>query len=132
MKKFKNDLAEVWFEDGILFLKFQKDTILDFETMKQTIALRDKFTVDENKYVLVDISNLKSLNNEARLYGSINGHKLMYACAVLVNSYFTKFLFMSYIKFSKPNVPFVFFTSKEKAIEWLNELKSQYLLRQST
>lgn len=132
MKEIENDLVEVWFEGGIVFLKFQKDTILDLEAIKRTIEMTEQFSVEENKYLLVDITNLKSVTSEARKYAAQQVHKYIYARAVLVNSYFTKFLFTSYLKFSKPDFPFAVFTSKEKAVEWLNELKAQNSLSHST
>lgn len=131
MKKFENDFAVAWFEDGIVFLKFQQDTILDLEAIKQTIELGKKITVEENKYMLCDITNIRSVTNEARQYASKYGHSLIDACAVIVNSYFTKFLFTSYTKFIQLDVPFAFFTNKEKAVEWLNELKQQNTSRKS-
>lgn len=131
MKEIENNIVEVWFEDGIVFLKFQKDTILDLETIKRTIKMTEQFSVEENKYVLVDITNLKSVTTEARKYAAQQVHKYIYARAVLVNSYFTKFLFTSYLKFSKPDFPFAVFTNKEDAVAWLNELKAQKIVGHS-
>jgi hypothetical protein len=125
MKENENDFMKFWFEDGILFSKFQKDTVVNLEAVKTTIELREKISVEKNQYWLFDITNIKSVTNEARQYGSKHGHNLVSACAVLVNSYFTKFLFTTYMKFNKPDFPFAFFANEEKAVEWLKELKEQ-------
>ncbi len=125
MKEIENDTVQVWFEEGIVFLKFQKDTVLNLEAIKQTIELGENFSVEEKQYVVCDITNVKSATSEAREYGSKHGQNGIYACAVLVNSYFTKFLFTSYIKFSKPDFPFAVFISKEKAVKWLLEIKAK-------
>lgn len=130
MKEIENDFMKFWFEDGILFSKFQKDIIVNLEAVKKTIELREKISVEENQYWLFDITDIKSVTNEARQYGSKHGHNLVYACAVLVDSYLTKFLFTSYLKLSKPDFPFAFFTNKQKAVDWLNELKQQNASRQ--
>ncbi len=125
MKEIENDYMKFWFEDGILFSKFQQDTILDIEAVKQTIEMREQISVEKSQYWLYDITNMKSVTNEARQYAAQHGHDLIYACAGLVDSYVTKFIFTSYKKFGTPDFPFAFFTDKEKAVKWLSEIKAK-------
>lgn len=125
MDKIDNDLLRVWFENGIAFIEFKKDTILDLQAITQTLEMTRKFLVEGNEYVLCDITNLKTVTTQARQYAAQQDYKYIYARAIIVNSYFTKFLFTSFVKFSKPALPFAFFTSKEKAVEWLHEIKAQ-------
>lgn len=125
MKEIENDYMKFWFEDGILFSKFQKDSIVGIEAVKQTIELREQISVKKHQYWLYDIRNMKSVTNEARQYAVQHGHNLINACAVLVDSYITKFIFTSYMKFSKPDFPFAVFASKERAVKWLLELKAK-------
>lgn len=125
MNEFESELVTTSIIDGIVLLKFQKGTILDLDAVKEAIALREKFATDEHQYVLCDITNVKNVTAEARKYGSKHGHNQIYACAVVINSCVTKFIFTSYLKFSKPDFPFAFFTCKEKALEWLKEIKAK-------
>ncbi len=125
MKEFENDFMKFWFEEGILISKFQKDTILDLEAVKKTIEMREQISVEKDQYWLYDITNMKSVTTEARQHAAQHGHNLIYACAGLVDSYMTKFIFTTYKKFSKPDFPFAFFTSKEKAVQWLSEIKAK-------
>ena len=62
---------------------------------------------------------------EARDYADLHGQEYLYATAVLVNSHITKFIFNTFLKLKSANFPFQVFTSKEKAIEWLLELKQK-------
>ena len=125
MDKIDNNLLKVWFENGIAFIEFKKDTILDLQAITQTIEMTKNFLVEENEYILCDITNLKTVTTDARKYAAQQDYKYIYARAIIVNSHFTKFLFTSFVKFYKPDRPFAFFTDKEKAVKWLNELKAQ-------
>lgn len=124
MKEIENDLLKFWFEDGILISKFQKETTFDLEAVKQTIELREIISSKKKQYWLYDITRMKSVTHEARQYAVKHGHDYIYACAAVVDSYLTKFIFTSYKTFSKPDFPFAFFTSKEKALQWLLEIKA--------
>lgn len=121
----KNDCIEFWFENGILMSKFQKDTILNLDSIKQVIEMREKISGEQKQYWLYDITNLKTVTKEVRDYAERYGQDYLYCIAVLVNSHITKFIFNSYLKLNKPDFPFLFFTNKEKAVEWLLEIKEK-------
>jgi hypothetical protein len=125
MKEVETDFVKFWFENDILFSKFQKDTELNLDSIKQAIEMREKISGEQKQYWLYDITNLKTVTKEARDYAAKYGEDFICANAVLVNSYITKFMFNSYLKLNKPDFPFLFFTKKEKAIEWLMEIKAK-------
>lgn len=125
VKEVENDFIKFWFENDILFSKFQKDTELDLESIKQAIEMREKISGEQKQYWLYDITNLKTITKEARHYAAKYGHDFICSNAVLVNSYITKFFFNSYLKLNKPDFPFLCFTKREKAIEWLLAIKAE-------
>jgi hypothetical protein len=125
MKEVENDFVKFWFEKDILFSKFKKDTELNLDNLKQAIEMREKISGGQNQYWLFDITNLKTVTKEARDYAAKYDEDFIRANAVLVNSYITKFMFNSYLKFNKPDFPFLCYTKKEKAIEWLLEIKAK-------
>jgi hypothetical protein len=93
--------------------------------MKILIQTREEISNNKNQYWCSDATKIKSITKEARDYSEVNGQKLIYANAVVINSHVTKFIFNSYIKLKKVNFPFKAFTKKEDAIEWLKQIKSE-------
>lgn len=121
----KNEYIEFWKEDGILFSRFQEGMEVDVERMKEAVKLREEISSGANQYWLYDITRVKFITKEARDYADQYGQNYLYAVAVLVNSHITKFIFNTYIKLKKPIMPFIVFTNKEKALEWLLEVKEK-------
>lgn len=125
MKEVENNFVKFWFENGILISKFQNDTVIDLDRIKQAIEMRGKISGKQKQYWLYDITNIKNINKEVRDYAEKYGQDYLHCVAMLVNSHITKFIFNSYLKLNKPNLPFMFFSKKEKAIEWLLEIKEK-------
>lgn len=125
MKEIENDFMKFWVEDGILFSKYKKDTVLDLKTVTELIQMREKISVEKNQYWLYDLAGIKSNTNEARHYVGEHGHNFLNACAIIVDSYVTKFMFTSYEKFKSPDFPFASFTNREEALQWLFEIKEK-------
>jgi hypothetical protein len=121
----ENDIIKFWFEDGILMSEFQSEIQYDIAAVKTTIQKRIEISAGKNQYWLYDITNMKSVTTEARQYACNHGHTMLYACAAVVDSYLTKFIYTTYKKFCKPDFPVAFFTSKEKALLWLSEIKAK-------
>jgi len=121
----ENSFVKFWFENGILFSKFQKDTELSLDGIKEAIEIREKISGEQKQYWLYDITNLKNVTKEVRDYADRYGQDYLYSVAVLVNSHITKFIFNSYLKLNKPDIPFLFFANKEKAVEWLLQIKEK-------
>ena len=121
----KNEYVEFWKEDGILFSRFQEGMEVDVERMKEAVKLREEISSGANQYWLYDITRVKFITKEARDYADQYGQNYLHAVAVLVNSHITKFIFNTYIKLKKPIMPFIVFTNKEKALEWLLEVKEK-------
>ena len=91
----------------------------------ELIDLRCQISNDKYQCWLMDATNMLSMSKEARVYTEIHGQELLYSCAVLINSHVGKALYNSYNKFYPPKIPFVFFTKKEKAVEWLLTFKQE-------
>ena len=125
MKELENDFIKFWIENDILYSRFKKGTELNLDTIKETIEMREKISGGQKQYWLYDITNLKTVTKEARNYASKYGEDYIHANAVLVNSYISKFIFTAYSKLSKPNFPFLCYTKKEQAIDWLLEMKAK-------
>lgn len=125
MKIVENDFMKFWIEDGILYSRFKKPTIVDLEKIKALIELRTKISNGEKQYWCYDFSGIKAYNKEARDYADVNGQDDLYACAVIFDSHIAKFTLNIYMKLKVPLIPLKGFTKKSEAINWFKELKKK-------
>ncbi|MEY2867688.1 MAG: hypothetical protein RIR01_88 [Bacteroidota bacterium] len=125
MNSVKNDYIEFWLENGILFSKFREGVEIDVERMKGVVRLREEISNGENQCWLYDLGNVKFITKEARDYADKYGQNYLKVVAVIVDSHITKFIYNTYIKLKKPIMPFLVFTNREKAVEWLLEMKDK-------
>ncbi len=119
----ETDFIKFWFENGILISSFKDDTVLDLEKIKVAITIREQISEGKNQFWLYDISNLNNINKEVRDYADKYGQDYLNGIAVLINSHITRFMFNTYLRLNRPKIPFLFFSNKEKAFEWLLKLK---------
>lgn len=126
MTEFENEFIRFWIADnGILYSKFKFEINMDLEKTQQLIESRHTISNNVNQYWCYDITEIKDFPKECRDYVDIYGQDFLDACAVVINSHIHKFLFNTFLKLKKPKVPFQAFTKKEKAVEWLLEIKRQ-------
>ncbi|MFA9189812.1 hypothetical protein AAGV28_00385 [Flavobacterium sp. FZUC8N2.13] len=125
METIENEYARFWFENGVLFSELKEPIEFDVKIVSNLIELRHKISNSTNQYWCMDGTKLVSLNKEARDYAEIHGQDFIYANAMIVNSHVTKFIFCMYVKLKSPGFPFQVFTNREKAVEWLLEIKSK-------
>jgi hypothetical protein len=119
----ENEIIKFWFEDEILYSKYLSATIGNKEIIESVIKLRMEISNHQNQYWCYDIRKLKSMNIESRNYAEKHGQDLLSACAVLVNSPVTQFIFNVFLRLKSPVIPFKSFIKEEDAIAWLKKLK---------
>jgi hypothetical protein len=126
MKKLENEYLECWIEnDGILYSKFKYPIDMKLDIMKSFIELRHELSEGKHQYWCYIANGVKSYPKESRDYSAIHGQDYLHACACVVSSHITKFIFNAFSKINKPRIPFKAFKSKEAAVEWLLALKKQ-------
>lgn len=121
--KIENDLIVYWKEDGILFSSFNSPVVMTIDIIKTAIDMRHSLSDNSKQYWCSDVTKLKSFNKDARDYADKYGQELLHATAIIVNSHITRFIFNTYMKLKKAEIPLEAFKSKEEAVSWLNELK---------
>jgi hypothetical protein len=119
----ENEYIKFWFEDGILCSEYKIPYNMDLEDSKKIYELREKISGDEDQFFCYDISNLRSMSKEARVYGSKYGMNKIAASAVIVNSYLTMLLYNVFLNLHKVDIPVKAFKNKEEAIIWLKKVK---------
>ena len=70
-------------------------------------------------FYISDIRQLKSVCQQSRKH--LANHSVAKASAILVSSGLSTMLGNIFLKFNKPNFPTKLFTSKEKAMAWIEE-----------
>lgn len=125
MEEIENEFLKIWFEDGILISELKRPTHYTLEVAIEVVEMRHLISNDQSQYWCMDGKNFLSINKEATEYVDKYGQYMIHACAAVVTSKFTKVLYNTYIMLKPPKIPFLAFTSREKAIKWLKEMKEK-------
>lgn len=125
MSELENEFIRFWVEDGILHSKFKHEVYVDLDIIKKLIELRHIISNNVNQYWCYDVGEVKGFPKECRDYVDIHGQDFLFACAIVINSHIQKFLFNAFLKLKHSKIPFQAFTDKEKAVEWLLEIKAK-------
>jgi hypothetical protein len=123
MDKIENEDICFWKEDGILYSEYKHSYHMTLENSKEIYALRAQISASEPQYFCYDISNLKSMSNDARKYGELYGMKDLAASAIIVNSHVTLFIYNIFLKLHKVKIPTKAFFSRAEGVAWLNQIK---------
>ncbi len=125
MAQLENEFIRFWVADGILYSKFKHEVNFDLEIIKKLIETRHAISNNVNQYWCYDVKEANDFSKECRDYVDIHGQDFLFACALVINSHIQKFLFNAFLKLKKSKIPFQAFTNKEKAVEWLMEIKAK-------
>ena len=119
---FDSDTHLFWEEEGIICFSY-KVPVVDLEIVKQGLEIRNEI-LDKNPHLFFgDLTGVHNITNEARqFYSSEESSGNVIAAAVLTSNAITKIIATFFQSFNRPKVPFKFFSSKEKAFQWLHEI----------
>lgn len=132
MRRIENEFLIFWVENGILFSRFKEPTEVTLDVMKKFIELRHNISEGDHQYWCYIAKDVRSYPKEARDYSSIHGQEYLYACACVVSSHITKFIFNAFNKINKPKIPFRAFKTKEEAVTWLKKVKAENEAQEKT
>lgn len=125
MTELENEFIRFWVEDGILHSKFKREVNVDLDKIQKMIELRHTISNNEYQYWCYDVGKVKAFPKECRDYADVYGQDFLFACAIVIKSHIQKFLFNAFLKLKNSKIPFQAFTDKEKAVEWLQEIKAK-------
>jgi hypothetical protein len=125
MQSRDNEYVSMWIEDGILFSDYKKKLVIDLDVARMIVKDRLDFTAGKSYPIVIDFSNLKSADKQARDYMNDpeGGLKGLLAGAFVSNNAVATLFINLYLRINKPTVPAKFFTSRVEAIEWLKNLR---------
>jgi hypothetical protein len=114
-------------DDDIVFFKYSPKLEMDIEIAKEIVRSRLEYTGGTPTYTLIDFTNVHLVTKEARDYMNdpAGGLKGILGGAFLSNNLVTTLFINLYLRINKPSVPAKFFTKKEEAVNWLNEIKNK-------
>jgi len=112
-------------EDDIIFFKYSPQLEMSIDIAKEIVQSRLEYTNGKPSYTLIDFTNVQIVTKEARDYMNDpeGGLKGILGGAFLSNNLVTTLFINLYLKINKPSIPAKFFTKKDEAIHWLNDLK---------
>lgn len=114
-------------------LTFRNDEILTFEpkpgvkeqtveSMKMDFEILKEWACDRKFGFLVDSRSFKKFDSDVRVYAQEKAPLFADMYAIIISSGMSSFLANMFIYMNKPVIPTKTFTTKEKALTWLNSL----------
>lgn len=121
-KVIQTPMAEVYLEDGIIFMAFTHVDVT-LEIAKAHVAvMHENFAHLFPLPVVVDTSKMRNVSKETRDFWASPENSQHTSCsAVLIQSAIARIAGNLYLQFNKPKYPTKLFTDKEKAVEWIRQ-----------
>lgn len=113
------------YEDEIFYIRYPDYLQLDLEMAMKGDEILSRLNLRPH-YFIAEFQTFSDVSAEAKKYfASEEVTKLGLCHAIFLKSKTLKLLANAYLKFNKPKIPTKFFSSVEKAQEWVDELKAK-------
>ncbi|MBL4752065.1 MAG: hypothetical protein JKY52_00485 [Flavobacteriales bacterium] len=122
-----NEAVRVWKKDGIVIAEFKPNLTIDLETAKLAVRSRKQVGNGEDYPVLVDIRNVKRIEEDARKYlASAEATEYVKAGAIIKDGFMLNLLANWFLKIDKPKVPSRLYNGSQikMAMRWLELFKT--------
>jgi hypothetical protein len=107
-------------EDGIVYIKTKPRGEIDRANAEEVMCAVGSMCNGKPRPVLVDMTNVKSMTREARLYfAGPETAAVQAAAALVIKSPLTRALGNFFMGLNKPLIPTRLFTSETDAVAWL-------------
>lgn len=113
--------AEIKLDDrGFLYIKILPDSCIDEEDALDNLLVIKNMSKNTKLLKLIDLRGEWTITKKAKQVSIKNvSPETTIARAYITNSYFSKVLHDFFDSFGRQGIPQKFFTSEQKAIEWL-------------
>lgn len=113
-------------DSDILFNEYAKDLNVDLETAKELVANRLDFAGNSKHYMIMEMSNIKQVSYEAKLFmqHAEGGLKNILGAAFVVSNPISELVSTIFVKTPK-EFPAKLFLRKEDALNWIKQLKTK-------
>lgn len=110
-----------YIKNDVLHIVFKNDVIVDLDDMIESKKVREELQKGNPMKVFVDARGLFQITKDAREFASLEENaKMSSKMAIVVNSLGIRMVANFFVKVNKPNTPSKMFSTKEKALEWLD------------
>jgi hypothetical protein len=118
----ETDYIKIWISNGIIHTEFRPNLKISLDIAKKIVDQRKEYTEGATYKAIVDISNIKKVELNAREYwASEDSYACLSQLAIFSPSTFSKIIANFWLKVSKPYRPTKFFTNKSSAYIYLNQ-----------
>lgn len=113
----------ILYENGLMHQVYQDNTDLVMnDSLKELDLYRADFCRDKKRPILVDITNLRSVDKSSRnIYTSKESAALITRAALLVGNPVSRIIGNFYLGINKALFPVKMFTEADEAMNWLSE-----------
>jgi len=122
-----NAVMRLWIMDGIVFCEYKPNLYIDMEVAKLLVEARKSATKSEDFPALIDVRNLKRIEEDARKYlASDEAAENVKALAVIKEGFITNLLANWYLKIDRPPFPTRLYEASQMkmAVRWLELFKT--------
>jgi len=118
-ENYENNLAQYELKQDVLYVRFKKDLIINHEIALALVADRLRLQSFTKYKAICDVSDILSIDSEARRYLSIYGSSLLTQVALVSTNIPLYHMARFYININKPKVPTAIFMSIKEAEKYL-------------
>lgn len=112
-------------DNGIIHQSHYPQSEVTIKDVKKEVATYPILSNNRKVFVLIDLSNVKSVEKRARDYlASDATAKFVLAAALVTPTMVSKVMGNFFLGLNKPQIPVKLFISKEDGVEWLMQLIS--------
>lgn len=116
--------CSTWLENGIIYHIYKPNLIINIDIAKQMVAHRLEVTKKTIRPVFVDVCNMVAIDAPSRKYlAGPEAVKYVSAGAIYLDNYLQFLAGTVFLKIDNPLIPSRLFTTKEKALLWLEQFK---------
>jgi hypothetical protein len=114
-------------DENIVFIEYCQNLKVNLVFAEEIVSSRLDFTEGKKHYVILDVTNIKSVTQEAKVYllNPETGIKNILGAAFIAGNPVAALIANIFIKPPK-NFPSRFFSKKTDALKWINELKEHH------
>ena len=113
-------------DEDIIFVEYAPNIEVNLELAKEIVSNRLDFAGEKMHYLILDVSNVKSITSDARTYllDPNTGTKNILGAAFLASNLVSA-LFANFFIKSRKGFPTKFFHKKNDALKWIKEIKEK-------
>lgn len=122
------EYGRIWLEKGILFTEYPVGYNMTLALAKEGVRERLRVSGGITRPLVADVRNLKYVDSEALKYlASEEAVQFVSAIAIIKETPIQNLFANFYLKLNKPRVPTRLFSTKDKALRWVELFKEKML-----